>query len=1038
MSITLAPLPLPVIGTDAHSVSTLQPLLNAINANLITLKNAIEGVETTVSASKVEYLQDTVPAQANVGDKWFKTDNPVLASVTRIEGFVNIVAYAVVDGLTTPQKEARWKPQTDEITEQTIIDLQTLVDGKVTTSQGDNPPAAFNFGDIWIQTEAGKQNQVHTCKDAYDFSGSGGTPHGASPVAWSSIEISTYFRPSGDPEALGIANLAQGVADGKRASYLRDDMPGVDLGDALLIFEAGDEWADTDDPAFSTYYCFQGYNGSDAFLPDLATFQAAHWRLKGDPTARQDALVAHGLADGKTTTFDQLTPPTEAKTLDVWFKNFEAPDDDKDELYVNDEGDYDEAFIQAGFLGAGYPTAEAYRLSFWRLITDPNALAAANQAAILAGEKSTNFFSDAPPNVAIAGDTWTETDGIPIRSYICTAGYDYSAQVAPPPVWNVNGPHAPPTDPQISEHWENQANPLFEDQAASSRAIVDGKRMTFTGESPPQNSGVTDPTTGLFIDVDVGDLFARVTEDLSDSSPDSFTIYVCYRSYTDIPGLGFVGTDADRDVNGDLLLPADIGFDEQNAHNYWKQTRDKGAIEFALDIQALKDGKRTVYVSDSREARIQHGHSAGIPDLSKDAKGIQLGDIWVDVGSVDPVVAQTQIDLTNPDYGLDPALGYFRDLPSGQRIHQFQVYKCRDAYAYDEADGGDRFQGIIPNPDPLEGEWYNWLAVDEPELRLQVMRKSAFDNDGVRSIFVTYGVVPNVSVGLPNWEAAIGAKLGDIWIDISVFPAKPLRYVCILAYTVGGTLANWKREDSVTTDPGDPDSPASVQHVAAVAILRDGTNSPTASIDWGNVKITNMLGGSVAPGSLEAVNGGQLNTVLDAAAAAQTNIDSHEADGSIHSVWVADRSSGAVALNNTNIAMVFSAATITNMKNFRGSAFFRLAITGGFAGKDRIAGVINFHGHPTGGGNFGLQIHGLALSGRTTYAVPDGGFDPDSLVIANGGPVTTLNLVLTSGTTPQTITITLSITGGTTINVLVNGSPDAYSSFDASTEVTIA
>lgn len=770
---TLVPIPSPILGLDAHSVASLQPTLDAIAANLNTLNAAVVQVNADFTGGSTENLQPGVPDEAKIGDKWFKTDNADPSLVTVIEGFVNTIPYLITDGLDVPTKESRWKEAQDAATKATVASLSSTVDGKIALVQGTIPQPSADIGDLWIDTTVSNENQVYTAKIVYDFTGNTPfqTPSGAS-ATWSQPEIDTHFFKSGDKNAIVAAGLAQGTADGKRTGYWDDRMPGINI-ELTTEFEVGDTWLEDVSPAYQGYMCFLGYNGADipADEPSRVTFQLDHWQKKGDKSAQDAAAAAQATADSKIETFRQNTTPLEADILDFWVQTFSPPDDDE-QIFNQCLQAYDDVFIQANYVTEGFLTAEAFRFSLWQVITDANLIAAINTVD---AAKSVNKFTTVPADKGAFGDTWTDNSVSPALSYNLTVEYDFTGETFSWIKLGVNDPPTGGSTPLTTFYWELVSIEAFADIASDAKAVADGRRSTFTGPSVPDNSGIVDTsTTSNFRPVDIGDLWVNLNAELEDDDAQRFTIWVCFRSYENVPGLDFVGIGPDRDGSNNLLNPGDGGFNTNNAFNYWQQTRDQSALEFAIDIVALQDGKRNTFISNSTDADITYPvfndtHSGGIPDASITQGGISIGDIWIDEGSSAP-------DDT------------------------FQVYKCLRAYAYDDTDPGERFLSIGTN----------WLAVSELGLRNIAIQRFAFI-DNKREVFVNT-TIPNPGVGAPaTWKDLRGALIGDIWIDTSVSPAL-LRY-CKVAYLLGGTTGtNWESMDEVGT-PINPSDPASKGYV---------------------------------------------------------------------------------------------------------------------------------------------------------------------------------------------------------------------------------
>jgi hypothetical protein len=754
MTISLKPIPTPTIGSDAHSVGSLAAMLAAITSNLNTLKAAVEAHDVVLDSNPVEYLQETVPAQARVGDKWYETDAPSLDDVQLIKAWVCKTAYTATDGLTLEQKEARFIPASDKNAQDTVASLTSLLDGKASTYQSSDPPAAMDAGDIWIDTTTVSGiNQAYVAKADYDYSGGTGAPV----AGWTETEIGIHFRISGDKSAQAAAADADGIARSKTVNYLRVNMPGILAQDVTdgLVYEIGDSWTQDVTP-YQSYVCYLGYNASDvpSDAGDRVTFLAAHWKAKGDKTAQDAATAAHALADGKITNYRQLTVPTDGDVLDTWFKNFAGVD--RDELYTCN-ATYTAAATSAAYIGLGYGTVEAYRQTFWDQVFDKQSLEAADAAAATANGKTTDWYLNEPPSAAGASDRWMDRDASPIGQYTSLGAYDYLDKDSV--TWVTTGT----TDDSganvtllISDYWEKVSQEdevtSLTDLANKAESYIDGSKSTFMGLVPPQSSGITYVSGGVVVErpVGIGDTWVKTDLQLVSTAADLSTWH-CFRSYTEIDGLTLDGyTGPDRDGSNNLLAPGAVGFNTMNGYNYWVRASDPAAVEAAIDIIALKDGKRSTYIVDSRYSAYPK------PTLKASLGGIQLGDIWIDEGD------------------------------------SYKVFKCKQAYSQD----GGTFQGVAI---PLYvDKATNWLEVSEPEMTAQAILRRSF-MDGKRSVYVGTSV-PNLG-GPANWNAIIGAQVGDLWYNTTTTP--PVKYWCSTAYLTGGTISNWTKMDQLPSDPVD-------------------------------------------------------------------------------------------------------------------------------------------------------------------------------------------------------------------------------------------
>jgi len=291
------------------------------------------GAQSTADSKVVTFAQAGIPTSTDIGDLWVDTDDHNKLYRAAIIGADQITAgeWELVrdDGIAQALSDAS----------QAISDAATAqgtADGKVTTFYQIGEPTAEGVGDLWVDTDDGNK--------LYRWSG----------AAW--IEIQDADIAS----AIADAATAQTTADGKIVSFYQDTAPTAE--------GEGDLWVDTDDG--NKLYRWSGSAWVTVRDVDIAQ-------------AISDAATAQATADGKVTTFYQISAPVAEGIGDLWVDT-----DDGNKLY-------------------------RWSGSAWVEVQDAGIATAISDAATAqstADGKIVSFYQDSEPTADGVGDIWFDTD----------------------------------------------------------------------------------------------------------------------------------------------------------------------------------------------------------------------------------------------------------------------------------------------------------------------------------------------------------------------------------------------------------------------------------------------------------------------------------------------------------------------------------------------------------------------------------------------------------------------------------------------------
>jgi len=252
------------VTAQDESIATAQ-------AQAITATNNASTAQATADGKVVTFFQTGFPTAEGIGDLWIDTNDG-----NKLYRWNGSSWLSVQDGSISTAI-------TDAATAQATADSKI-----VSFYQSTAPTAGMNDGDYWTDSD---DNQL------YRYDG----------TLWISIRDSTIQT------AINDASNAVAIADGKILSFYQSTAPTAGMND-------GDLWIDTDDG--NRMYRYDGASWVD--IQDGSVTQAQ----SDASNALSAASNAEATANGKVTTFVQITAPTAESVGDIWLDS-----DDNNKLY---------------------------------------------------------------------------------------------------------------------------------------------------------------------------------------------------------------------------------------------------------------------------------------------------------------------------------------------------------------------------------------------------------------------------------------------------------------------------------------------------------------------------------------------------------------------------------------------------------------------------------------------------------------------------------------------------------------------------------
>ena len=297
------------------------------NSIAVALAAAV-GAQATADGKITSFIQPTEPTPEGIGDIWIDSDD-----------FNKTYIWSGIAWAYTRDTS------TDSDIAQALADAATAqgtADGKIDSFYQDTAPVTASEGDLWFDTSDG--NKIYTYRA----------------LVWTETQDSAIGT------ALADAATAQSTADGKITTFYQTTAPTPE--------GVGDLWVDIDD--FNKAYRWNG--SSWDYMRDTS---------KDSDIAQgiSDAANAQASADGKITSFFQITAPTNASEGDIWFDT-----DDGNKIY-------------------------SYISNIWTVTQDSaigQAISDAATAQSTADGKITTYYQTVTPTASAIGDLWVDIDDL--------------------------------------------------------------------------------------------------------------------------------------------------------------------------------------------------------------------------------------------------------------------------------------------------------------------------------------------------------------------------------------------------------------------------------------------------------------------------------------------------------------------------------------------------------------------------------------------------------------------------------------------------
>lgn len=793
----LNPVP-PKVGNRLSTEQFRKNVLDPIRVNDQTLLERIQVLEAALAAQPKTFRQASVPSEARELDSWYRTseDNQL---------YVCVETY----GSSESNKISKWEKSRDQETKTLGEQNQASLNSAVQTIISDDPPPRALLGWIWVESD--NSNRTFVCSEAYEQSDGPGSYNTIEEFRESKWSATTNYN------AQLLAAAQQGLQDGSTNTRWLPEPP--------ESFDARDTWIDSDNDN-AIYICIAGYketdglpwlNTTDYIAGDIVTdggqmYQAqvdhngvqppgssGEWSHLGaayanitlfresrfvpgsDPVGRQLASAAAGIADGKTFTHFGTAFPSKADSRDIFYNTSSK------QAYICPIG-YDESFT-------------GDRATKWSTIDDPVSRAKAESALALHDNRIDTFVQPDMPAEADIKDMWVDTDDN-YQIYTCIASYttgtgtianNWRKSSDTSKTNTVTGPTLPPRA-SLGDLWvksdENnkiyvciQAYESNGTLAVNWQSAADNKKSIFYQAGPPLNA-------------DIGDGWMD-----TETSKGDFQYYVASSSYTG-GGHGYI--------------------DESNT-GVWKPSKDKNAELIASGAAQVAAGKSTSHYSN---------------DLPDEAK---RGDIWVDTDDFYPGTSLNRTYVATVSYGsgqgiqpgtsgsqwteyADPVAQRtaFLSLALADRkrkiVYQDTVpdasLQVDDNGVIDGFDVGDGWyetdtgQFYICNTKhttgAVVGHWSPSIDVSATQAAEDAKAATNFKRTTFYTAFPSSdGTSFPGPTTILQWNALttsqgeVGARIGDIWVNIANDNQQVTKYICVVNYNgyggeVGSKTGNWK------------------------------------------------------------------------------------------------------------------------------------------------------------------------------------------------------------------------------------------------------
>jgi len=358
-------------------------------------KSAADAATIAAGTATQTFIQDAPPVAAKFGDLWVETDNNNQVNVCN-ETYLSTdgpAPFATLEEF----RESKFEATQDEGALLLAAAVQGLQDGKINQFFQPAVPAEADARDLWVDTDAGNQQQV--CTLSYLSTDFG--PPGFGGFANQTEAREAQWVDTRDQVAQAAADAADALADGKTETFFNATVPPaadirdlwVDIGNSNIVKVANAAYLITDGPApFATF----------------DEFRRSKWDDTTDPAAQLLANDAQATADGKSVTYFQDAVPVGGPTTPV----------DKGDGWIDTDDNNRFRIARVAYLEtdgpAPFATLTEFREDKWEDGTDKAAQDLANSAQSTADGKKQTFFQDDPPDPDVVGtidigDGWHRT-----------------------------------------------------------------------------------------------------------------------------------------------------------------------------------------------------------------------------------------------------------------------------------------------------------------------------------------------------------------------------------------------------------------------------------------------------------------------------------------------------------------------------------------------------------------------------------------------------------------------------------------------------
>jgi len=600
------------------SESLKDEISDILYANDQTLDGLITALTSVVNGIERTYVDNTVPAAANLNDLWIdgSSNNQIKYCNT---------AYTVADGLSEAQKLTKWTDIHDNEAKAAADAAASTANTATQTVISATPPDGFTENWIWVHS--GENNQPYICTATY----AAGLPEATRLTKFQKIE---------DNDARLLAAAAQGLADGKTETFFQNDVP--------ASADGADRWVDTNetDPYYRTQVCSDYYLTHDGSTWDSSTVYynetISDWDSASTYTVVAGSsypVVRYNKRLYAAVSTNSNSRPPSADWLDIGVSTGEASVASEVQyggtIYTAINSTLNDAPPSANWTtgGAAYPTQTDYRADQWEDIADKVAQDLAAAVETIADGKVVTFIispGTTPPvgtdypAAAQIGDLLVDfTDDKQV--YYCKETYTAST-------------------PAVSRpgKWEKTTDPAAQARADLAKDQADRKTITYFQTDVP--NGTENLVDGY---IEVGDSWIDTDDDNA-----SRVCGLKYKSAGSYQDATHANTDGElysggtSYVSGDIVRSAGVAYQANTAVSgvappaaQWNSLGATAATttdEWRLEqFSAMEDENSRALADEAKgiaDNKRQTFYQATIPDPGV-VGAIDVGDGWFNSGN---------------------------------------------------------------------------------------------------------------------------------------------------------------------------------------------------------------------------------------------------------------------------------------------------------------------------------------------------------------------------------------------------------------------